>query len=85
MLLASAVVLVTVVASMRSAVAAAERPNIVLVLTDDLTKKDYFDLGGNLSSFTSGGTLGLSASFQRRTAFDETLLTFCPPGPPERA
>jgi N-acetylglucosamine-6-sulfatase len=55
-LLASAVVLVTVVASMRSAVAAAERPNIVLVVTDDLTKKDYFDLGRNLSSFTSGGT-----------------------------
>ena len=56
MLLASAVVLVTVVVSMGSAVAAAERPNIVLVVTDDLTKKDYFDLGSNLSSFTSGGT-----------------------------
>ena len=35
-LLACVVVLVTVVASMRSAVAAAERPNIVLVVTDDL-------------------------------------------------
>jgi N-acetylglucosamine-6-sulfatase len=61
MLLASAVVLVTVVASMRSAVAAAERPNIVLVVTDDLTKKDYFDLGRNLSSFTSGGTFFYNA------------------------
>jgi N-acetylglucosamine-6-sulfatase len=37
-------------------VAATERPNIVLVVTDDLTKKDYFDLGSNLSFFASGGT-----------------------------
>src|SRR5215470_7459682 len=25
------------------------------------------------------------AAFHRRTAFDATLFTFCPPGPPERA
>jgi N-acetylglucosamine-6-sulfatase len=55
MLLASGVVLVTVLGSARS-LGAAERPNIVLVVTDDLTKRDYFDLGNNLSSFTSGGT-----------------------------
>ena len=55
-LLACVVVLVTAAGSMKSAVVAAERPNIVLVVTDDLTKKDYFDLGRNLSSFTSGGT-----------------------------
>ena len=36
--------------------AAAEQPNIILVVTDDLTKRDYLDLGRNLSSFTSGGT-----------------------------
>ena len=29
---------------------------LILVVTDDLTKRDYFDLGSNLSSFTSGGT-----------------------------
>jgi N-acetylglucosamine-6-sulfatase len=33
-----------------------ERPNFILVVTDDLTKKDYLDLGNNLQSFTSGGT-----------------------------
>jgi N-acetylglucosamine-6-sulfatase len=55
-LLASVVVLVAVMGSARSMAAAAERPNIVLVVTDDLTKKDYFDLGSDLSSFTSGGT-----------------------------
>ena len=55
-LLASVVLLVTVIGSARSMAAAAERPNIVLVVTDDLTKKDYLDLGRNLGSFTSGGT-----------------------------
>jgi N-acetylglucosamine-6-sulfatase len=55
MLLASGVVLFTVLGSARS-LGAAVRPNIVLVVTDDLTKRDYFDLGNNLSSFTSGGT-----------------------------
>ena len=55
-LLASAVVLATVIGSARSIAVAAERPNIVLVVTDDLTKRDYFDLGSNLASFTSGGT-----------------------------
>jgi hypothetical protein len=54
MLLASAVVLVAGIGSVRSMVAATERPNIVLVVTDDLTKKDYFDLGTNLSFFASG-------------------------------
>ena len=53
--LASGVVLFTVLGSARS-LGGAERPNIVLVVTDDLTKRDYFDLGNNLSSFTSGGT-----------------------------
>jgi N-acetylglucosamine-6-sulfatase len=57
LLLASVVVLVAVIGSARSmAAAAAEPPNFVLVVTDDLTKKDYFDLGANLGSFTSGGT-----------------------------
>jgi N-acetylglucosamine-6-sulfatase len=56
MMLASAVVLVTGFGSARSMASAAERPNIVLVVTDDLTKKDYSDLGRNLSSFTSVGT-----------------------------
>jgi N-acetylglucosamine-6-sulfatase len=41
----------------RSNAAAVERPNIVLVVADDLTKKDYLDLGSNLNTFTSGGTL----------------------------
>jgi N-acetylglucosamine-6-sulfatase len=56
MILASATALVTVFGSTSSTAAAAEPPNIVLVVTDDLTKRDYFDLGSNLSSFTSGGT-----------------------------
>jgi N-acetylglucosamine-6-sulfatase len=56
MILASAVALVTVVGSTSSTAAAAEQPNIVLVVTDDLTKRDYLDLGRNLGSFTSGGT-----------------------------
>jgi N-acetylglucosamine-6-sulfatase len=55
-LLASVVVLVAVIGSARSMASAAERPNIVLVVTDDLTKKDYSDLGNSLGSFTSGGT-----------------------------
>jgi N-acetylglucosamine-6-sulfatase len=55
-LLACAVVTAAVVGSARSVAATAERPNIVLVVTDDLTKKDYLDLGNNLQSFTSGGT-----------------------------
>jgi N-acetylglucosamine-6-sulfatase len=55
-LLASAVVLGVVISSARSMAVAAEEPNIVLVVTDDLTKKDYFDLGNNLGSFASGGT-----------------------------
>jgi N-acetylglucosamine-6-sulfatase len=54
-LLASVVALVAILGSARS-MAAAEQPNIVLVVTDDLTKRGYFDLGGNLASFTSGGT-----------------------------
>src|SRR5262245_53661792 len=35
----------------------------------------------------AGGGIGAAvfAAFHRRTAFDATLLTFCPPGPPERA
>src|ERR1700687_5721658 len=33
---------------------------------------------------TSSGKLGLVATFQRSTALDDTLLTFWPPGPPER-
>src|SRR5829696_8868401 len=41
----------------RSTAAAVERPNIVLVVADDLTKRDYLDLGSNLNTFTSGGTL----------------------------
>src|SRR5262245_65413431 len=36
-------------------------------------------------AFTSSGTLGLAAKFQRRTALDATLLTFWPPGPTDRA
>jgi N-acetylglucosamine-6-sulfatase len=56
MVLASATALVTVVGSTSSMAAAAERPNIVLVVADDLTKRDYLDLGRNLGSFTSGGT-----------------------------
>jgi N-acetylglucosamine-6-sulfatase len=55
-LLTSGVVLVTAIGSMRSGDTAAERPNFVLVVTDDLTKKDYLDLGSALSSFTSEGT-----------------------------
>jgi hypothetical protein len=47
-LLANVVVLVAVIGSARSMASAAERPNIVLVVTDDLTKRDYFDLGSNL-------------------------------------
>src|SRR5262245_34515195 len=35
-------------------------------------------------ALTSSGRLGLLAMFQRSTALDATLLTFCPPGPPER-
>src|SRR5437016_14198392 len=35
-------------------------------------------------ALTSSGRLGLLATSQRRTALDATLLTFCPPGPPER-
>jgi N-acetylglucosamine-6-sulfatase len=58
------------VGSARSNPASAERPNIVLVVTDDLTKRDYFDLGSNLSSFTSGGTFF-------RNAFVTTALC-CP-------
>jgi N-acetylglucosamine-6-sulfatase len=57
MMLASAVALATAVGSARSMATAAERPNFVLVVADDLTKKDYFDLGSNLGSFTSGGTV----------------------------
>jgi N-acetylglucosamine-6-sulfatase len=56
MLFASAVVLVTITGMARSGLAAVERPNVVLVVTDDLTKRDYFDLTGQLGSFTSGGT-----------------------------
>ena len=56
LVLASVAVLVTVIGSARSLGVAAERPNIVLVVTDDLTKRDYFDLGSNLASFTSRGT-----------------------------
>jgi arylsulfatase A-like enzyme len=56
MMLASAVALVTGVGYTKSMAGAAERPNIVLVVTDDLTKKDYLDLGRNLGSFTAGGT-----------------------------
>jgi N-acetylglucosamine-6-sulfatase len=41
----------------RSSAASVERPNIVLVVADDLTKSDYFDLGSDIGSFTSGGTL----------------------------
>jgi N-acetylglucosamine-6-sulfatase len=71
MLLASAGVLVTTIGLVRStAAAAAEPPNIVLVVTDDLTKRDYFDLGNNLGSFTSGGTFF-------RNAFVTTSLC-CP-------
>jgi N-acetylglucosamine-6-sulfatase len=55
-LLASVGVFIAVVTLARSMAAAAERPNIVLVVTDDLTRKDYFDLGSNLGSFTAGGT-----------------------------
>jgi N-acetylglucosamine-6-sulfatase len=56
MLLASTVVLVTVTGMVRTGLAATERPNVVLVVTDDLTKRDYFDLTSDLGSFTSGGT-----------------------------
>ena len=56
MMLASAVALVAVVGSARSMATAAERPNFVLVVADDLTKRDYFDLGRKLGSFASGGT-----------------------------
>ena len=56
MLLASAVALVMVDGSARSPAAAPGSPNIVLVVADDLTKRDYLDLGSNLGSFASGGT-----------------------------
>src|SRR5215204_73570 len=56
MLFAISVVLVAVSGMARSGFAATEQPNIVFVLTDDMTKRDYLDLGTNLSSFTSGGT-----------------------------
>jgi N-acetylglucosamine-6-sulfatase len=55
-LLASVVALAAVFGSARSEAAAVGRPNIVLVVADDLTKRDYFDLGSKLGSFTSGGT-----------------------------
>jgi arylsulfatase A-like enzyme len=56
LIFASVVVLLAAIGSARSMAAAYERPNIVLVVTDDLTKKDYFDLENNLGFFTSGGT-----------------------------
>lgn len=56
LLLASGAALLAATDSTRSEATAAERPNVVLVVTDDLTKKDYFDLGTALRSFTSGGT-----------------------------
>src|SRR5829696_9236107 len=40
-----------------SSAASVERPNVVLVVADDLTRRDYLDLGSNLNTFTSGGTL----------------------------
>src|SRR5262249_13418439 len=33
---------------------------------------------------TATGRLGLNKGFQRSRTFEFTLLTFCPPGPPER-
>lgn len=55
-LLASVVILIAVVGLVRSMADAAEQPNVVLVVTDDLTKKDYFTLGSSLGFFTHGGT-----------------------------
>jgi N-acetylglucosamine-6-sulfatase len=55
MLLASAVVLVAVIGSVRS-VAAAERPNIVFVLTDDLSTHDMQYLGGLRDTMAGNGT-----------------------------
>jgi N-acetylglucosamine-6-sulfatase len=55
-LLISGVVLATAIGSMRSGNTTAERPNFVLVVTDDLTKQDYLDLDSALGSFTSEGT-----------------------------
>ncbi len=54
--LASTVVLVTVTGMVRTGLAATEQPNVVLVVTDDLTKRDYVDLAGVLGPFTEGGT-----------------------------
>src|SRR5579862_1253827 len=36
-------------------------------------------------AFTSAGRPALALTFQRSTALLETLLTFWPPGPPDRA
>jgi arylsulfatase A-like enzyme len=55
-LLTSAVISIVVLGMMRSLADAAEPPNVVLVVTDDLTKNDYLELGNNLGFFTSGGT-----------------------------
>ncbi|HEX5849256.1 MAG TPA: sulfatase [Rubrobacter sp.] len=55
-LLTSAVISIVVLGLVRSLADAAEPPNVVLVVTDDLTKKDYLELGNNLGFFTSGGT-----------------------------
>src|SRR5918994_899932 len=54
----------------RSSAASVERPNIILVVADDLTKRDYLDLGNYLGSYTSGGTFF-------RNAFVTTALC-CP-------
>jgi len=36
------------------------------------------------TGFDIVGETGLATTFQRSTALEATLLTFCPPGPPER-
>jgi N-acetylglucosamine-6-sulfatase len=55
-LFAGVVVLVTVIGSVRSAAVAAERPNIVFVLTDDLDSHDMRYLDGLRSIMASNGT-----------------------------
>ena len=54
-LLASVIVLVTVIGSVRSA-AAAQRPNIVFVLTDDLDSKSMKYLDGLRHTMGQQGT-----------------------------
>lgn len=69
-LFASVVVLVTVIGSVRSAAAAADQPNIVFVLTDDLDSHDMRYLDGLRSIMAKNGT-----TFQRAYVSDSVC---CP-------